>query len=314
MYIKERFRNNYLGQLAISLYHCYMGWIMPKLMSDEKAVKKYYRKKSGGIELDLNNPRKFSEKQQWYKLHSRQALMQKCADKLAVRDYIIERGYENTLNELLGVYDRAQDIDYSQLPDRFVLKATHGSSMNYIVKNKALFDKKRAGKMMNSWLHQNIAWSGREWVYMNMPRHIIAEAYLEDETGELQDYKFFCFNGEPKFLQVTGGRFSNSKYQNFYDLEWNLLPFGKDLASNPNVIVPRPDQFNFMIKMAHDLCNPFQFVRVDLYQANGKVYFGEMTFFPAGGAPDFKPSEYDQIVGDMWQLVDFPNEDFNEHG
>ena len=296
------------GQYIISQYHCVMSWLMPKLVSDEKAIKAYYRKKSGGDEVDLVNPQKFSEKQQWYKVNARSVLMRTCADKLAVRDYINEKGYGSTLNTLLGVYNNAREIDYDSLPDRFVLKASHGSAMNYIVRDKSSFNKKWAARIMNSWLHQNIAWSGREWVYMNMPRHIIAEEYLEDETGELQDYKFFCFNGEPKFLQVTGGRFSDHKFQNFYDLEWKLLPFGKDLPPDSNVIVPRPYQFDYMIQMARDLCQPFQFVRVDLYQANDKVYFGEMTFFPAGGAPDFRPSEYDQIVGEMWTLVNTANE------
>ena len=148
--------------------------------------------------------------------------------------------------------------------------------------------------MLRSWMHQHIAWSGREWVYEKMPRHIIIEKYLEDETGELQDYKFFCFNGEPKFLQVTGGRYSDHKFQNFYDLDWNLLPFGKKLDE--------------MIRIAKELCQPFQYVRVDLYQVGGRVYFGELTFFPAGGAPDFRPPEYDKIVGDMWKLEDHPNE------
>ena len=299
---------NFWGQYLISEYHVFMSWIMPRLISDEKAVRKYYKKKSGGAKLDLDNPKKFSEKQQWYKLHARLALMQKCADKLAVREYIEENGYGESLNSLLGVYQNAKEIDYDNLPTRFVLKAAHGSGMNYIVKNKASFNRKEASLMMNSWMHQNIAWSGREWVYLKMPRHIIAEKYLEDETGELQDYKFFCFNGEPKFLQVTGGRYSDHKFQNFYDLEWNLLPFGKDLPSNPDVIVPRPEKLSYMIQMAKDLCQPFQYVRVDLYQANSKVYFGEMTFFPAGGAPDFRPPEYDKIVGDMWKLIDLPNE------
>lgn len=304
---KDIIRSNFYGGYLISQYHCFMSWFMPKLVSDERAVKIYYKRRAG-YPVDLERPEKFSEKQQWYKLHSRLALMQKCADKLAVREYVKNNGYDNCLNTLLGVYKKACEIDYSSLPDRFVLKASHGSAMNYIVKDKNTFPRKQAGMMMDSWMHQNIAWGGREWVYLNMPRHIIAEAYLEDETGGLQDYKFFCFNGEPRFLQVTGGRFSEHKFQNFYDLEWNLLPFGKDLPSNPDIHVLKPNQFEFMIKMSRDLCKPFQFVRVDLYQANGKVYFGEMTFFPAGGAPDFKPSEYDKIVGDMWELVDLPNE------
>ena len=308
MKLKKMIRSSDLGAYLFSEYHCVMSWLMPKLVSDEKAVRRYYMKQSGGRAPDLDNPQTFSEKQQWYKLHARLALMQQCADKLAVRDYIRDHGREDLLNELLGVYDDPDQIDFDALPDRFVIKATHGSGFNFIVKDKAALDRKQTRRMLRSWMRQSIAWSGREWVYQDMPRHIIVEKYLEDETGALQDYKFFCFNGEPKFLQVTGGRFSDHKFQNFYDLEWNLLPFGKDLPSSPDVIVPRPEKLEEMIEIARELCAPFQYVRVDLYQVNGKIYFGELTFFPAGGAPDFRPPEYDRIVGGLWELQDLPNE------
>ena len=308
MGLKDKIRGSKTGEYLFSEYHCLMSWLMPKLVPDEKAVRRYYAKKSGGKALDLEHPQKFSEKQQWYKLHSRLALMRQCADKLAVRDYITACGRADLLNELLGVYDDPDRIDFDALPDRFVIKAAHGSGFNIIVKDKSGLNLRHVRRMLRSWMHQHIAWSGREWVYEKMPRHIIIEKYLEDETGELQDYKFFCFNGEPKFLQVTGGRFSDHKFQNFYDLDWNLLPFGKDLPSNPDVIVPRPEKLDEMIRIAKDLCRPFQYVRVDLYQVGGRVYFGELTFFPAGGAPDFRPPEYDKIVGDMWKLEDHPNE------
>ena len=307
MSFKSAIRSSFWGGYLISRYHCLMSRLMPRIISDEKAVKAYYRKRAGYVP-DLEHPEKFSEKQQWYKLHAKLILMQTCADKLAVREYVEQKGYGETLNTLLGVYQSSSEIDYDMLPDQFVLKASHGSGMNYIVKNKAAFNRKRAALMLNSWMDQNIAWGGREWVYLHMPRHIIAEAYLEDGSGELRDYKFYCFNGEPRFLQVTCGRNSHHKVQNFYDLGWNLLPFGKDLPPSPDVYVPKPEKLDAMTRMARDLCRPFQFVRVDLYLADGRVYFGEMTFFPAGGAPDFTPPEYDKIVGDMWKLVDLPNE------
>lgn len=307
MDFKSVIRDNFWGGYAISQYHCFMSWLMPKIVPDEAAVRAYYKSRAG-YDLILEKPEKFSEKQQWYKLHARLKLMQQCADKLAVREYVESRGYGDCLNQLLGIYRKASEMNYDLLPDQFVLKASHGSGMNYIVKDKGSFNIRQARLMMDTWMHQNIAWGGREWVYLKMPRHIIAERYLEDESGALQDYKFFCFNGKPQFLQVTGGRYSDHKFQNFYDLEWNLLPFGKDLPHDPAIVVPKPEKLDYMIQMAQDLCQPFQFVRVDLYQANGKVYFGEMTFFPAGGAPDFKPPEYDRIVGEMWELVDLPNE------
>jgi len=299
---KKSLRSNFYVKYVISLYHCVMSWLIPRLVSDETAVKKYYRKRSGGQELDLNNPQTFSQKQQWYKINIKDPLMQQCADKYAVRKYIEYQGYSYLLNDLLGVYTDANEIDLSVLPDRFVIKAAHGSGFNIIVKDKTRLNWRQTKLMLNSWLHQNIAWGGREWVYKDMPRRLIIEKYLEDETGELRDYKFFCFNGTPRFMQLEVGRYTEHNTRNFYDMQWNLMPFGKELPHNPNIDVPKPQMFDEMKKIAAELCSPFQFVRVDLYQVGGKVYFGELTFFPAGGAPDFVPAEYDRIVGEMWEL------------
>lgn len=288
---------------GISLYHCGMSWLMPRILSDRKAVISYYKKKSGGKIANLANPRLFSEKLQWYKLNHRDPLMQRVANKYTVRDYISETGYGCLLNDLIGVYTDVGQIDFDKLPDQFVLKGTHGSGFNIIVKDKSRLNRRHAKMMMRSWLNQHIAWSGREWVYEKMPRHIIAEKYLEDETGELRDYKFYCFNGTPAFMQLEVGRGTDHNTRNFYDMDWKLLPFGKELPHNPDLIVPKPQMFDEMKNIATDLCQPFQYVRVDLYQVGGKVYFGELTFFPAGGAPDFVPAEYDEIVGKMWELI-----------
>jgi hypothetical protein bacD2_21597 len=276
---------------------------MPRIISDEKAVDRYYRKHTNGRPANMRDPQLFSEKLQWYKLNARMPLMEKVANKYTVREYIKECGYEHLLNELFGVYKNVSEIHFNELPNQFVLKDTHGSGHNIIVRDKKQLCQWKAKMMMHTWLHQSIAWSGREWVYQNMPRHIIAEKYLEDETGELRDYKFYCFNGEPRFMQLEVGRGTDHNTRNFYDMDWNLMPFGKELPHNPNINVTRPQMFDEMQKIAHDLCKPFQYVRVDLYQVCGKVYFGELTFFPAGGAPDFVPAEYDAVVGKMWKLV-----------
>lgn len=301
MGLKEKIKSNFWGDYAVSQYHAIMSWLMPKVISDEKAIKSYY-KKFAGEELDLSNPQTFSQKQQWYKLNAKLPLMQKCADKYAVREYINGCGYEYLLNDLLGCYDDPNDIELDSLPNQFVIKASHGSGFNVIVKDKSKLNWTQTRIMLKSWLHQNIAWSGREWVYKDMPRHIIIEKYLEDETGELRDYKFFCFNGEPQFMQLEVGRYTDHNARNFYDMDWNLMPFGKSIPHDPTLSISKPKMFDEMKRIARDLCKPFQFVRVDLYQVGGKVYFGELTFFPAGGMPDFIPSEYDRIVGDMWTL------------
>lgn len=280
-----------------------MCWLMPKVQTDRKAIIKYYKKKSGGRIVNLESPKRFSEKLQWYKLNHRDPLMQFVANKYTVREYLESIGYGHLLNDIYRIYSRVKDIDFDKLPERFVLKGTHGSGFNIIVKDKSKLNRRQAKMMMASWLKQDIAWSGREWVYKDMPRHIMAEKYLEDETGELRDYKFYCFNGKPAFMQLEVGRGTEHNTRNFYDMDWKLMPFGKELPHNPDLNVPRPRMFDEMKKIARDLCKPFQYVRVDLYQVGGKVYFGELTFFPAGGAPDFVPVEYDEVVGEMWRLV-----------
>lgn len=301
MGFKSTLKSSFTGQYLISEYHVLLSKLMPKLISDEKAVKKYYKKRSGK-ELDLNNPQTFSQKQQWYKLNAKNPLMQQVADKYAVRNYIKECGYETLLNDLLGVYDDPDDIDFDALPERFVMKAAHGSGFNIIVKDKSQLNIPQTKKMLRSWLRQNISWGGREWVYKDMPRRIVIEKYLEDDSGGLKDFKFFCFNGKPSIMQLEVGRYTEHNTRNFYDMDWNLLPFGKELPHNPDIQIPKPVRFEQMKQIATDLCKPFQFVRVDLYEVGEKVYFGELTFFPAGGAPDFVPSEYDKIVGDMWEI------------
>ena len=293
---------SFIKEYVISELHIIECFFLPKLISDEKAIKRYYRKKSKGNMLNLDNPKRFSEKLQWYKLNGKDPLMRICADKNRVRKYIFDLGYGYLLNEQYGVFKHVEDIDFDSLPNKFVMKAAHGSGWNIIVKDKNKLNKKKAKMLMRSWLKQDTSWSGREWVYKDMPRSIVIEKYLEDETGELRDYKFFCFNGQPRFMQLEVGRNTAHNTRNFYDMDWKLMPFGKELPHNPNLNVPKPTLFDEMKKIAENLCKPFQFVRVDLYQASGKVYFGELTFFPAGGAPDFVPDQYDEIVGDMWEL------------
>ncbi|MBR0414989.1 MAG: hypothetical protein IJI67_07965 [Clostridia bacterium] len=301
MGLKSKLKENFAGKYLISEYHVLLSRVMPKLVSDEKAVKTYYKKRAGE-ELDLEHPQTFSQKQQWYKLHSKDPLMQICADKCAVRDYIRKKGYKDLLNEQIGVYSDPDEIDFDALPDRFAIKAAHGSGFNIIVKDKSTLNISQTKKLLKSWLKQDIYWSGREWVYRDMPRRIVIDKYLEDESGGLKDFKFFCFNGEPRIMQLEVGRYTDHNTRNFYDMDWNLMPFGKELPHDPNVTIEKPEAFEQMKQIASDLSQPFQFVRVDLYIVNGKIYFGELTFFPAGGAPDFVPSEYDKIVGDMWEL------------
>ena len=228
--------------------------------------------------------------------------MEKCADKVDVREYVTECGYGHLLNEIYGVYNSVKELPIKDLPEKCVIKGAHGSGFNLIVRDKSKVKWCVWKKIMKSWLKQDIYWSGREWVYKNLKKRLVVEKYLEDKSGGLLDYKFFCFNGKPRFMQLEVGRYTANNTRNFYDMDWNLMPFGKELEHNPNIEVEKPEGFEEMKEIAEKLSKPFSFVRVDLYQVGGKIYFGELTFFPAGGAPDFKPIEYNKIVGDMWDI------------
>ena len=228
--------------------------------------------------------------------------MQQCADKYAVREYVCACGFKDSLNELYGVYTDIKDIDLKKLPSEFVLKAAHGSHMSITWPNTN-YKWWQVKLLLQSWIKQDIYWSGREWVYKEMPKRIIAEKYLEDETGELRDYKFFCYNGKPIFLQFDSGRFSGTHYRNYYDMSLNLLDItDEETIVNSELRPTDMETFKKMQHMASVLSKPFQFVRVDLYCVYGKIYFGEMTFFDGGGWSGFSKVEYEEKFGEPWEL------------
>lgn len=269
--------------------------------TDKEAVDRLYHNFSGRYP-DIENPVLFSEKQQWLKLKYRDDLMPICVDKLEVRRFLKDKGYANHLNEILAVYENIDEFNIDILPNRFVLKATHGSGWNLVCKDKLKINWFVWRKIMKCWLESNIFWEGREWPYKDITPRIICEKYLEDENGQLIDYKFFCFNGKPRFIQANQGRGTSRHAQNFFDLNWRILPFGKDLIPKPEIRIPQPKNLAHMISIAKNLSVDFSFVRVDLYEVMSEVFIGELTFFPASGMPDFVPEKYDEIVGDMWTL------------
>ena len=303
MSLKSKIKKTFFGRYLISELHCLESWLMPKLISDKKAVLKFYKRKTGK-DLNLENPVTLSEKINWYKLNDRIPIMQQCADKVAMRDYVTKKGYGDCLNEIHAVYNKVKDIDIDSLPEKFVLKAAHGSHMNIIVTDKSKENWNRHKTMMRTWLRQNIYWSGREWVYKDMPRRIIAEKYLEDASGELRDYKFFCFNGKPVYLQYDSGRYNGKHLRNYYDMNMNFIPVRDDVESDEsNKLEISIEIFEKMKKIASDLAESFQHVRVDFYLVNDKIYVGELTFFHNGGITWFDPPEYDKIFGENWELV-----------
>lgn len=268
-----------------------------KFPDDRQYVEKLYLERTGRT-LCLDDPKRFTEKLQWLKLYNHNPLASQCADKVEVRKYIEEKGYADLLNEVIAVYDDVKQIDVDKLPSRFVLKATHGSSMNFICKDKDSVNWRGQKRICDLWLKLNLYLDGREWVYKSLKPRIVAEKYLEDDSGALRDYKFFCFGGEPRFIQVDEDRYSDH-HQAYYSTDWKKEEFNTGCKTCD---VDKPEHLDEMLKIARDLSSEFPFVRVDLYNCNGKIYFGELTFFGGSGFYSFYPDEYDFKFGEMIKL------------
>lgn len=271
-------------------------------LPDSWYVKREY-KGYFGRKLNLKNPKSFNEKINWIKLYERKPFMTKLVDKYAVKKYIAEKIGEDYVIPLLGVWDRFDDIDFSTLPDKFVLKTTHGGGFNGIVicndKNKFNIDEART--RLNTAMKSDLYKEGKEWVYKNIPHRIIAEKYITNGNNDLKDYKFFCFNGIPKFLAVHFNRQTNHTAV-YLDLDWKRLPFVDNYPCSPNHEEPKPENFEAMIDVATKLSKDITFVRVDLYNVDGKIYFGELTFYPMAGYTLFDPPSADLDLGSYLQL------------
>lgn len=244
----------------------------------------------------LANPCTFSEKMQWLKLHGRLERFAPWTDKETVRAYVRDCVGEKYLVPLYGVYARPEDIPLGTLPDRFVIKATHGCGWNTIVTDKASWDWKRATKKLDGWLASNYYYKYGETNYKPLKGRILVEKLLDDPSGEIKDYKFFCYGGMVRFIQVDSARFKDHR-RDIYDPLWARLPVR---LGYPNLDTPttRTEGLEEMLEVASRLSKPFPFVRVDLYYAQGRVYFGELTFVPASGLKRFVPVAYDAIFGE----------------
>lgn len=268
----------------------------------ETFLRKAYRI-SFGKELNLDNPRTYTEKLQWLKLYDHRPEYTTMVDKYAVKQYIAEKIGKEYVIPLLGVWDRVEDIDFDALPDRFMLKTTHDSGGLIVCKDKSSLDIKAARKKLRYFHNRNYYIRNCEWPYKNVPHRIIAEAYMEDSTyQELRDYKFFTFGGEPKVLYIAQGRGRGEPtVADFFDMDFNLLPFTIDHDNAP-VPPQKPEQFELMKRLAAELSRGTPQLRVDFYEVDGKVYFGEMTFFHCSGLNPFHPEEWDRIFGDWVEL------------
>lgn len=274
-------------------------------MSDEKYLKIIFPA-FVGYDLDLENPHTFNEKLQWLKIHNRKPEYSILVDKYLVREFIRSK-FPNQEIKLIplvgGPWKQSEDIDFEVLPDQFVLKCTHDSQSIIICKDKSQLNKEAVRKKLSHCLKKNLYYAGREWPYKNVEPQIIAEQYMVDESGdELKDYKFFCFNGKPKLVQVNFGRFSDGK-KNMYDMNWEYLPIQTShFATDPETIIKRPACFEKMKEYAGILSAGQTFLRVDFYVINDEIYFGELTFYPGGGIMEFTPKEWDERMGDWMDL------------
>ena len=265
-------------------------------MSDEQYLKIAFWARMGKWP-NIDHPKSFSEKLQWIKLHDRNPLYTKLVDKYEVKPLVAEKIGDEYIIPTIGVWDNVDQIDFDLLPNQFVLKCTHDSGGLVICKEKCKLDRNAAKKKLAACLKHSFYWGMREWPYKNVKPRVIAEQYMEDETGELRDYKFFCFNGTAKCLFVATDRPNDTKFD-FFDLGWNHLPIINGHPNNPNPI-PRPQNFEKMVEIAEKLSSGIPHVRVDLYNIGGKIYFGELTFFHWSGMTRIEPLEWDYKLGEM---------------
>lgn len=273
-------------------------------ISDEKYVKKMF-KVSLGRQLNLTQPTTFNEKLQWLKLYDRKTIYTKLVDKYLVREYVANKIGKEYLIPLLGVWDSPKEIDFNKLPNQFVLKCNHNSGLGMcICKNKNNLNPKKVQRELKKGLKQNYFLTGREWPYKNVKRRIIAEKFMSEKNGaDLKDYKFFCFNGKVKFFKIDFDRFLDHR-ANYFNLNMEQLPFGEQVCPpDYNKKLEIPSNIYKMIELAENLSKNIPFLRVDFYNLNGKIYFGELTFFPASGFGKFIPEDWDEKIG-AWLVIE----------
>ena len=254
-----------------------------------------------GKKINLKNPQTFNEKLQWLKLYNRKPLYTILVDKYAVKEYVANKIGKEYIIPTLGIYNSVKEIDFDKLPNQFVLKATHDSNSTIICKDKNIFNKQEAKEKLNKTLKNNFYYIGREYPYKNVPRRIIAEQYMKDnKTKELRDYKFFCFNGKPIYCQVISDRTTNECID-FFDMNWNHQPFTGLVKNFPNCSTKpqKPNSFEQMKNACKILSKDIPFIRADFYEINNKMYFGELTFYPANGFGKFYPEEWNTKIGNL---------------
>lgn len=249
--------------------------------------------------LDLKNPQTFCEKLQWLKLNYHNPKMVHYTDKYEVRKHIKKKIGDDILIEIYGVYNNVEEINLDDLPDQFVLKPNHSSGRVIICKDKSKMNWKKEFKKMRRWLKENFYYETGEWQYKEIKPKIICEKLLQED---ITDYKIFCFNGVPKFTQIINNRDGSEYQSSFYDIEWNKMSVTRSGHKVPKYEIPEPINYGRMLEISRIISKDFPFVRMDFYEVDGKLYFGETTFSPGNGMIKFEPQSYDLLFGSYIKL------------
>ena len=284
-------------------FELYVLGRVARYIPDEIYLKRVF-KLTVGYRLNLKNPKTYNEKLQWLKLHDHNPLYPTMVDKHAVKDYVAKIIGSEYIIPTLEVYNNPDEIDFNKLPSQFVLKCNHDSGGLVVCKDKSKLDEKSVRERLLICLKRDFYWLGREWPYKNIKKRIIAEQYMEDdETKELRDYKFFCFNGVVKLMFIATDRQNREEpYFDFYDTQFNHLDL---IHGHPNAPIPpqKPYNFELMIELAEKISKGLPHVRVDFYECNRKIYFGEITLYHHNGTVPFKPEYWDRKLGDLIELT-----------
>lgn len=275
-------------------------------MDDRKYLERFY-KAHLGEKLNLDAPASFNEKLQWLKLNDRKPEYSLMVDKIGAKEYVSERLGEEHIIPTLGVWDSFDEIDFSKLPEQFVLKCSHGSGDLVICRDKSKLDMQEVRKKMSAYLKREYYYYGREWPYKNVKPRIFAEQYMcdsENDRDNLTDYKIFCFNGVPEFVMTVRDRAKGkgNAMHRFYDTGWNIQDLDLDYRNEKKIPEPRPEQLDKMLEIASVLSEGIKHLRVDLYLIKGKIYFGEMTFYHMSGVEKFVPKHWDMKLGEYLDL------------
>ena len=302
----KRFIHKRLSKLKIFFrnpYYVIGDWMYenhPKWMCDKWYLKVMW-KKWMGYDLDLKHPKSFNEKIQWLKLYDRRPEYTMLVDKYRVKEWVADKIGAEYVVPILAVWNSVEEIDIESLPDRFVLKCNHDSRSVILCRDKSTFDLNAAKKKLSEAMTENFYWQAREWPYKHVQPLVFAEQYLEDtEDDALTDYKWFCFNGEPKIMYISRDRGRNPR-TNFYDMDFQPLPI-RMLDPNSDEDIPKPASFEKMKELAGILSEHFIHVRVDFYMVGGQIYFGELTFYHSAGFSPMKPEEWRMKLGSWIKL------------